>query len=537
MKSSLQSMVSECRDKGISIHQTGFDDFLRDESRFRGHAEGLVRARSERDVVELLVSANRWRVPVTVVSGKTSLTGASVPSTGIVLDVRALDAVDPEDPSEAQPGINLKQYKNLVAGRGLFYPPDPTSEDSCTLGGNVATNASGALSYFYGPTRDYVLGMRLALPTGSVLEVNRDLVISSGGFFRISADLLIPRPQNDILVPVPHPDAPSWRRCKNSAGLFYADPMDLVDLFIGSEGILGVFLRIRTRLIPMRSAYFGLVMYMPDRHFTVKLVQFLEHLRQYFQESNRALEQEIREDLAVLSGDSTIDVDSLRSIVPSCMEWLGHSVASLLSPDRARKLGNYYGAIYLEQEYPSDGDPMEHATRWAVLIDAFNSTRFQGEIVTETALDQGQIRRLRQERQSIPEKLNELIRPGLVKIGMDFAVPLERLEDLLVLYESLPPGKSYSFGHIGNAHLHCNLIPDSLEEMETFREVYRDLSEKVCLMGGSVSGEHGIGKLKREALKMMIGSSAVERIRKIKFTLDPQMILNVGNMISVAEQS
>lgn len=537
MKSALQNFIAECRDKGISVQEVDFDDYLNDESRFRGHAEGLVRVRSENDVVGLLVSANRWRMPLTVVSGKTSLTGAPVPAGGIVVDVKALNSVDPDDPSDVGPGINLKSYKDLVREKGVFYPPDPTSEDSCTLGGTVATNASGALSYLYGPTRDYVAGLRLALPTGSVLEVQRGLVTSNGGFFRIPADLLLPQAQRDIVIPVPDTPALSWRRCKNSAGLFSSDPMDLVDLFVGCEGILGVFLRIRTRLLPARGPYFALVLHIPNRECTVRFVQFVDNLRRYFRESDKAVEPIIRKDLAGLAWDSPTDLQPLRMIVPSCMEWLGNSVAPLLSRDRARKLAGPYGTLYLEQEYGSGEDQMERAGLWAALIEAFNRDYSDNGIVTEAALDEAQIRKLRQERHSVPEKLNELIQPGLVKVGMDFAVPIERLEELLTLYDSLPSGKSYVFGHIGNAHLHVNMLPDTLEEMEIFREISRDLAKKVCLMGGSVSGEHGIGKMKHDSLETMIGPQAVSKIRAIKNILDPQSILNVGNMIPLTEQS
>ncbi len=537
MKSALQNFVFECRDKGISVQETDFDDYLNDESRFRGHAEGLIRVRNENVVVGLLISANRWRVPITVVSGKTSLTGSPVPAGGIVVDVKALDSVDPDDPSDVGPGINLKLYKDLVRGKGLFYPPDPTSEDSCTLGGSVATNASGALSYLYGPTRDYVLGLRLALPTGSVLEVQRGLVTSNGGSFRIPAELLIPHGQRDIVVPVPHSPALSWRRCKNSAGLFSSDPMDLVDLFVGCEGILGVFLRIKTRLLPARAHYFALVLHMPNRECTIRFVQLVENLRRYFRESETSLENQIRQDLARFSWDSQPDLERFRLIVPSCMEWLHRSVAPLISQERARMLGNSYGTLYLEQEYCSGEDPTERATQWAALIEAFNGVYSDSGIVTEAALDEAQIRKLRQERHSVPEKLNELIRPGLVKVGMDYAVPMERLEELLRLYESLPSGKSYVFGHIGNAHLHVNMLPDTPEEMEIFREISRDLAKKVCLMGGSVSGEHGIGKIKHDSLKTMLGPEAVSKIRTIKRILDPQSILNVGNMIPLTEQS
>ncbi len=265
----MNEFFDDCRGLGISIKTRGIEEYLRDESRFQGHALGLARMREEREILDILTLANKWNVPITVVSGKTSLTGAPVPLGGIVLDLKGLDAIDPDDPAVVQPGVILKLYKNHVQSRELFYPPDPTSEDSCTLGGNVACDASGALSYLYGPTRNYIQGLRVALPTGSVLDINRGDVISCEGLFRIPARVNEPTRERDLLVPVPKTVAPPWNICKNAAGLFSAEPMDLVDLFIGSEGILGIILEIRTRLLPRRSDFFALMLYLPSRELTV----------------------------------------------------------------------------------------------------------------------------------------------------------------------------------------------------------------------------------------------------------------------------
>ena len=254
----LTSFSGEFHSLGIPIIEAGFEDYLRDESRFQGHACGLVRCRDERDVIDSLRVANKCSIPLTAVSGKTSLTGASVPLGGLILDVKGLASIAPNDPSLVGPGVILRHYKDHVASRGLFYPPDPTSEDSCTLGGNVACNASGPLSYLYGPTRNYVQGLRLALPTGTVLEVERGQVISDKDIFRVPADLMLPVEAEDLLIPVPKRAASDWSFCKNAAGLYSSESMDLVDLFIGSEGILGIVLQIKTRLLVRRNPYFAL---------------------------------------------------------------------------------------------------------------------------------------------------------------------------------------------------------------------------------------------------------------------------------------
>jgi D-lactate dehydrogenase (cytochrome) len=528
MASSLENFVSDLKAHEISVVRTDLTDFLKDESRFRGHAEGLIRPSGKHEVVQVLAAANRSAVPVTIASGRTSLTGASVPAGGIVMDLSRLNALNPADPSETEPGINLKQYKSFVELNGLFYPPDPTSEESCTLGGTVATNASGALSYKYGPTRDYVEGIEVVLASGLILKLNRGQIESRNGEFRIPADMFSPRADSDTVLPVPGTEPRPWRDCKNSAGLFSSDPLDLMDLFIGSEGILGVIVKIKTRLLPARPPYFALMAYLPDRQTTVRLVTMLDNFRKHLS-GEKEIQRELHRELAYLglSEDSRF----ITKLQPSCMEWLHRSVAPFLSAETRHKLRNAYGALYIEQEYGASENPMERASIWAELVAVLNEKLTGREIVTEVAFDSGQIRRMRKERQSVPEQLNEQIRPGLVKVATDFSVPMKSLDTFLALHDELPPGKTYWFGHIGNAHIHANMIPDSSEEMELFRAEYRLMAKEICSLGGSVSGEHGIGKLKHDMLEMMIGRRGLENIRSIKRILDPRFILNPGNVV------
>lgn len=533
----LTRLSEEFHSLGIPIIEAGFEDYLRDESRFQGQASGLVRCRDERDVIDALRAANKCGIPLTAVSGKTSLTGASVPVGGLILDVKGLASIAPNDPSLVGPGVILKHYKDHVASRGLFYPPDPTSEDSCTLGGNVACNASGPLSYLYGPTRNYVQGLRLALPTGTVLEVERGQVISYKGILRVPADLMLPVQAEDLLIPVPKRAASDWRFCKNAAGLYSSEPMDLVDLFIGSEGILGIVLQIKTRLLVRRNPFFALMFYLPTRKQTVQVVTLLNNFKRYFHDGEQGSRQGIEKmPFSSPERSAILDLEQFRGVVPSCMEWLGASVAPLLSNERAGRLAGTYGGLYVEQEYQQGESPMAKASQWARLVDTLNGSvsAESPPIQTEVALDENQIRKMRRDRQNVPEKLNEMIRPGMVKIGTDFAVPMEHLGTLLKLYdETLPAGKSYVFGHIGNAHIHSNILAENSEELESYRSLSRKLVLEVCKLGGSVSGEHGIGKLKRELLEVMLGAAGINEIRRIKRILDPNLILNANNMVKI----
>jgi D-lactate dehydrogenase (cytochrome) len=531
----METILTEGLRLGLPIAESGFEDHLRDESRFRGVASAIVRAGHERHVVDLMRLADKHEVLVTVAAGRTSLTGASVPVGGIVLDLAGLDWIDPDDLTRVGPGVIVKNYRSVVSERGLFYPPDPTSEDSCTLGGNVACNASGALSYLYGPTRKYIRGLRVVLPDGRVLNVERGEVLSEKGVFRIPPDIVEPRPDRELCIPAPRLKATSWDECKNVAGLYSSDPMDLVDLFIGSEGILCVVVELRTVLRPRRQPCFALMVYVPDRERVVELVELLDRLRRMHLSAHDGSEREINRVLGRhgLKGE-TATYERFRNIVPACMEWFGRSCSGFLSDKRAARVSDCYGALYVEQEYDESEDPLEIATQWADLLDLLNRSPSAQSKPTEAevALDAKQIRNLREERHRVPTRLNESIPRGMVKTATDFSVPLKHLESILKLYdESLPAGRSYVFGHIGNGHLHTNILSKDTQEQQAARALYLRLAREVCDMGGSVSAEHGIGKLKQQALEIMIGTAGIEEIRRVKNSMDPHWILNSGNMI------
>lgn len=532
----MENFLKDCRELHIPVKETDLEDYFRDESRFSGHASALIRARGLEDVVHVMRLAYTWSIPVTVVSGKTSLTGGPVPLGEVILDVKRLDALDPDDPTNVGPGIVLKQYKDWVSSKGLHYPPDPTSQDSCTLGGTVATNASGASSYLFGPTRDYIHGLTIVLPGGSVLKVERGEVVSSSGVLRVPGRMLMPETERDLVIPVPRTGVSPWRVCKNSAGLFSEEPMDLVDLFIGSEGILGVIVNVKTVLLSAKKPRFSLMLFVPDARVAVDLVTLLDLLKRFFHDRDSSLKDDIAETLNRLTG-APVDSwqDRFSRVIPCCMEWFGSSVAPFLSIDRARRLEAAYGALFVEQEYPAGQDPTDTAAQWADLLEAVNGRLAEtlGAIESEVALDEKHIRGLRDDRHRVPERLNESIRPGMVKIATDFAVPMKHLGTLLSLYdERLPKGKSYVFGHIGNAHLHANMVPDNTSEEQSFQALYKELAREICKLGGSVAGEHGIGKLKREALRLMIGENGVEEIKRVKKTLDPKGLLNPQDMVS-----
>ncbi len=445
-------------------------------------------------------------MPLTTVGGKTSVTGSSVPVDGIAVDLRGLDHLDPNDPGLVGPGVLLGRYKEFVDRSGLFFPPDPTSAASCSLGGIVACNASGALSYAYGPTRDYVRGLRVLLPMGSVLELERGDILSRDGRFTVPRERLTPRLDADLVIPVPKLPRAPWKICKNAAGLFSAEPMDLLDLFIGSEGVLGIVLEIRTVLLPRRRPFFALLLYPPSLETAAELVMTLAGRGRVHQTPASA-----------------------RGIVPSCMEWVGSSCAEFVSTELSLSMRGSYGCLYVEQDYSPDEDPLDKAAEWGEYVEGLAGLR---GIRIQAAFDMAQIRRMQLERQGIPEKLNESIARGMVKIATDFAVPIERLPWVMRLYEDRLCGlRHYAFGHIGNAHIHVNILPKDAAEAVEARSLCESMASEICKVGGTVSAEHGIGKLKHRYLEIMLGPEGIEEIRKVKQALDPRGILNRGNMV------
>ncbi|HEY6626448.1 MAG TPA: FAD-binding oxidoreductase, partial [Ignavibacteriaceae bacterium] len=224
--------------------QNEIQDYLRDASNTIGYCEAVVYPENIDDVISILKRANDEKTKVTVCGNRTGLSGGSVPNGGIVLSTekmnRVLEINEEEKFAIVEPGVLLSDFLKELKPKKLYYPPDPT-ELNCFLGGTVATNASGSKTFKYGPTRDFVLGIEIVLPTGDLLVLERgqnfaqkfDLSITTFSGKRI--ELKIPSVKS---LPT-----------KNTAGYFCRESMDAIHLFIGSEGTLGILTKLKLRLL------------------------------------------------------------------------------------------------------------------------------------------------------------------------------------------------------------------------------------------------------------------------------------------------
>jgi D-lactate dehydrogenase (cytochrome) len=513
-------------------------EYLRDESRLSGEAESISFPTSESQIREIIRLVTGKRIPVTVQSGKTGISGGAVPRGGHIMNLGRMakfiglcrDAREDRYLLRLQPGALLSQINEAVAKKEFaaedwtqeslealakmresgpfFFPPDPT-ETSAAIGGMVASDASGARSFFYGPTRRYVESMRVVLADGSTLELKRGLQRASGLSFRLETE------QQRFL----EGSLPTYRMpaTKNTAGLYTMPDMDLIDLLIGSEGTLGITTEIEIVLIPLPPVITGVMGFFPDLEGAL---EFVKRVR-----GQPADQGGITKPKAIEFFDGN-SLDLLR-------EHKRHNPAFSELPEAPEQKA---GAVYVEYH---DGNR-----------DAVEEQIFElGELLCECggseddtwlAEQPKELERLKGFRHALPEAINLLIdqrrreTPGLTKLGTDMAVPDEALEKVfdLYLHDLNKSNLEYVlFGHIGNNHIHVNILPRSMQDYQTGKRLYGGWAAEVVAMGGSVSAEHGIGKLKTELLHLMYGDEGIGQMRKVIALFNPEGLLNRGNIV------
>jgi len=492
-----------------------YQDYLSDESRLTGHADGIAFPESGSDVREILMKS----LPVTLSSGRTGITGGAVPLGGIVVSLEKMnrilevgyDETKKEWYARLEPGVKIGDLQGFrEKDLELFYPPDPT-EKTAHIGGAVSCNASGARTFGFGPTRRYIRSLKVVLASGEIIDIPR------GRFTADEAGIItLPLEKGPLSIPIPHYALP---KTKNTAGYFTESGMDLIDLFIGSEGTLGVVVEIEIRLVPYPANILGAMIYFPSETDAVRFVR--------------------------MARGETVDGYQVDDIsLPQALEYFGPGAVSLLRekhneegpggiipplPEFARSIV-YYERLYSEEE---TGD------RICSVLEQMLARSNSSLDNTWAEFDPGGIAKMHEFRHVVPESINSIIgriksdHPGITKLGTDFAVPNEHLETMLGLYRSRigEAGLEYViFGHIGDNHLHVNIIPRNGEEYRMGKDLYLELAREAVRLGGTVAAEHGIGKLKKNLLQLMIGVKGMEDMKKVKQTLDPKDLLNRGNL-------
>ncbi len=476
-----------------------------------GHVDRVVFPESAEEVAEILAAASRERVPVTVSGAGTGTVGGRVPFGGIVLatdtlnEIRSLVRKDHQSGSAvAQAGVILGDFQKFVESKGLFYPPDPT-ERGCFLGGTVATNASGARTFKYGPTRKYVERLKIALVNGEVIDLRRGEVFSDE-----TNTIRLPLPSGaTIEARLPDYHMPHVR--KNASGYYVAPKMDALDLFIGSEGTLGVIVEIEVRLIGKPENLLSGIVFFDSEE---KLLAFVSEAR------SRSLAS--RERMRTVLTQESQDIDA-RALEYFDSESLGFLRQKYDLPHDA------VGAIFFEQETTGASEDLL-MTKWLNLLDSHGAL---GDASWFATNEQDQAK-LREFRHQLPVLMNEwFARHRQRKVSTDMAVPDEKFPEMLRFYQETLRASDLRytiFGHIGDNHVHVNILPRDDIEATNARELYVRFIRRAIDLGGTVSAEHGIGKLKREYLRELYGEKTLREMAALKRAFDPAGILGRGNI-------
>lgn len=460
------------------------------------------------------------------VGAQSSLTGGATPFGGIVLSTERLKSVAISgDRARVGAGVPLQVLQDELAKIGHWFPPAPTFMGAFA-GGVAATCAAGSATFKYGTVREWIEGLTVVLAGGDVLGLTRGECLAGP-----DNTFVIATSQGDRVVRIPEirmPDVP-----KRSAGYFCAQEMDLVDLFIGSEGTLGVITEVVFRTAALPGGVCKALVKVRSEDAAIGLVAAL---RSASIETWRSGDPN-GIDIAAIEH---IDERCIRVLVEDGRDWrlgvgvYGSAVVLLvdleLTPDHAKR--DLWSQLELCRE-SNDDTPLLRFCRlldeWQVLEDA------------EIALpnDRTRAAALVSMREAVPLGVNNRVghaqktHPEISKTAADMIVPFDRFADMMAECRRLFLDRNIDlavWGHISDGNVHPNVIPHRLEDWVQGKEAILELGAAVIAMGGCPLAEHGVGRnpIKQQLLRQLYGDAGINAMRALKLSLDPNGSLAMG---------
>lgn len=420
--------------------------------------ELVLKPRTAEEISGILQLCNHHKIPVTPRGAGTGLSGGALAvNGGIVLSTERMNEIISIDERNQQvitePGVITEVIQDAVKAKGLFYPPDPSSRGSCFIGGNVAENSGGPKAVKYGVVKDYVLNLQVVLPTGEIIWTGANVL-------------------------------------KNATGY------NLTQLFIGSEGTLGIVTKIVLRLIPH------------PKHTNLLLIPF------------KRLED----------ASAAVSAIFMAGITPSVLELVEMDalriVRDYLDDDSIKLDEEMAGHLLVEVDGHHQDVLMLEVEGIVAVIEQFEC----GEILfAEDTVQKEALWKMRR-------RVSEAVKAVGFTIEEDTVVPRAALPDLVKGVKAL--GKKHEFdavcyGHAGDGNLHIRIRkkghPYSLNN-PAITPALRELFELVHKLGGTISGEHGIGLIQKDFMDIVFEPIAIERMKQIKNLFDPNHILNPGKI-------
>ncbi|MCL2798795.1 MAG: FAD-binding oxidoreductase [Endomicrobia bacterium] len=480
-------------------------NYFEDNSGLRGsYADFAAIAENEQDVAAFLPEMSDKKISVTVAGALTGNTASGLGFGGAVLSLEKLNKIGNIEKSDdntayitVQSGARIQDIKDKAFSEGWMYPPDPT-EKNAYIGGNIATNASGGRGFKFGVTRDYVQSLKIVFTDGSSAFIDRGKYFADADGninFETSAGkktITLPRYKLPVI--------------KNAAGYYNYPHADLIDVFIGSDGTLGVTIEAKLRLIPHFKEVFGGIIFFNSREAAYDFVKRVKEISKKSKAEN--------------------DKNSVNAM---SLEYFDKNALLMIRGDYPVIPENAEAGIMFEQDIYDDNFDIL-MSKWVDLIE-------QSGINTDEvwfASNMAEQEEFRLFRHRIPERVNERVKKNKIpKVGTDFAVPEGKLAEMVDFCdeEFKDAGLfNLTFGHIGENHLHANIIASNEQEYKKTKEMYARIAQKAVKLGGTVSAEHGIGKLKHVFLEKMVGEEGFKEMAKFKKSLDKAAILGQDNI-------
>ncbi len=498
-----------------------------------GRAAGVARPTTEADVAALVAGASR----VLPIGAQSSLTGGATPMGDLVLDLQRFDRILSirGDEVVVQPGVPIGVLEAALARDDRFYPPAPTFDGACA-GGVVATNAAGAATFKYGTTRDRVRRLTVVLATGEVLDLTRgETTAHHGGYFEVVTR------EGVIRVPVPTYRMPDVPKC--SAGYFAASGMDLVDLFVGSEGTLGIVTEMTFALVTPAPRVALVWIPLPNEAAAVALAGTLRTAAREAWRGGTAHGVDV-------AAIEHLDARSL-AIVREDGAARRHQVSA---PASAR------AALLVQVELAADVTWTPEAAYDQIggaLADEAPDTplvRLCRLLAAASVLDQAEIalpgdRRqahLTAVREAVPEGVNRRVSEAkrrhdaaIEKTAADMIVPFARFAESLALFHRAFDSRNLDYaiwGHISDGNVHPNVIPATMEDVVRGRQAILECGREIVRLGGCPLAEHGVGRnpVKQALLRQLYGAEGIAEMRAVKAALDPQGKLAPGVIFPAA---
>lgn len=522
--------------KLIREFANGDEEFLRDESKKVGHADSISFPETEEQVSLILAELSKTGTSVTVQGSRTGLASAAVPFGGHVLNLSRMDKVtgmreeDGQYFITVQPGVILQKLNKSIAARSFdtsswseaaqetykafckapvqMFTPDPT-ESTASIGGMVACNASGARSYHYGPTRSHVTAIRAVLANGETIALRKGEVFAKGNTLELTTE------QGSVIsAALPTYTMPN---CKNASGYFCSENMDALDLLIGSDGTLAVMTEFELSLMPLPALSWGVTCFFPKEAQAVVYTQAVRKLPE------------------CIAAIEYFDVCALNILRQQKAENTAFAGLPYLPP-------SYGCAVYTELHCASEDEA------YALLENLQAACTNAGGDPTETWVASSESDRdmLHFFRHAVPESVNMQVErykrtyPEITKVGGDLAVPDGSFEKLLEIYETTLAREGLqhaAWGHIGDNHIHVNILPRDMDEYARGKALLAEWAAEASRMGGAVSAEHGVGKLKAPFLEVMYGKEHIGEMAALKEAFDPQWMLGRGNLFAPKQEA